>query len=259
MNRPWNLEGRRIVNWTDCDWQPYPAIDGGETDLAWHPIRARPGGGDGYYLLKVAPGGGAKLHRHSDWEEFVVLQGELVDGDGRALREGDCVSYAPGSRHRTHAPGGCILLASIAGPIATVEGDEELAGMRAGRRIVNWRQAPWSPYPSLPETADPIDWCPIRARGETGEGFYLLRFPPGSSSSPHEHTGWEEFAVLEGTLTDPDGTVYRTGDCIGLPPGTVHWSRSEGGCVTLAMIAAPLRTLARADAAGSAGDRGAKP
>ena len=57
MDQVWNVDGRVVVNWMTCDWEPYPAIDGGETDLMWHPVRAEPGPGDGTYLLKVAPGG----------------------------------------------------------------------------------------------------------------------------------------------------------------------------------------------------------
>ena len=243
MMQTWNLEGRRIANWKTCQWQPYPGLDGDTPGLSWYPIRAEPGTGDGFYLLRIAPGSGAALHRHSMQEEFVMLEGELVDGDGTVLKEGDCVSYDPGTRHRTHSPGGCTLLAYIQGPIATVDGDEEVGTMRRGRRIVNWREADFRPFPSLPEESGVIDWHPVRADPETGEGFYLVRIGAGVSSAMHEHTDVEEFAMLEGTLTDPDGTTYVEGDCISLPPGSVHSSHSENGCVTVAMISGPLRTI----------------
>ena len=172
-----------------------------------------------------------------------MLEGELVDGDGTVLREGDCVSYAPGTRHRTHSPKGCTLLACIAGPISTIEGDDELDAMREGRTIVNWHDGGFVPYPSLPDDSDVIHWVPVRANAETGEGFYLVRFEPGGCSTPHEHAGIEEFAILQGTLTDPDGTTYVEGDCISLPAGSAHFSRSSEGCITVAMISGPLRML----------------
>lgn len=112
-----------------------------------------------------------------------------------------------------------------------------------GRTVVNWREVEWKPYPSLPESGVPIYWHPIRANPDTGEGFYLVKFPPGASSSLHEHTGAEHFTVLEGELTDPDGTTYRTGDCVALEPGTRHASHSATGCIVVAFIAGPLRTL----------------
>ena len=243
MGQAWNLDGRRIVNWKTCDWEPYPAIDGGETDLQWHPIRAEPGPGDGFYLLKVAPGGGAKMHHHSAQEEFIVLDGELIDNDGTVLKTGDCVSFDPGTRHSTASPEGCILLAYIAGPITTTDKDADLDGLKAGRKIVNWHDADFTLSPSLPTQADPIYWHDIRGNDDTGEGFYLVTFPAGASSALHEHTGIEEFVLLDGTLTDPDGTTYGTGDCISLPAGTVHSSFSENGCTTAAMISGPRRTL----------------
>ncbi|MBC6439014.1 MAG: hypothetical protein GDA49_01085 [Rhodospirillales bacterium] len=69
MTPEWNVDGRIVVNRKTCDWQPCPAIEGENTDLMWHPIRAEPG-----------PGGSAKRHHHAGREEFVVLDG---DGDGR--------------------------------------------------------------------------------------------------------------------------------------------------------------------------------
>jgi len=238
-----DFDGRVVVNWMSCDWQPYPAIDGEDTDLMWHPIRAEPGPGDGTYLLKVAPGGGAKLHQHSGIEEFVVLEGELVDGDGTVLKTGDTVSYAPGTRHSTSSPEGCILMVWIEKPIDTVEGDDEIAAMQKGRTIVNWKTAPFERYPSLPETADPIDWYNVRAKPETGEGLSLIHFLPGTSSALHEHTGFEEFVVLQGELREPDGSVYKTGDVVSLPPGSRHGSHSTTGCITAVVIEKPLLSL----------------
>ncbi len=243
MMQTWNLEGRRIANWKTCEWQPYPGLDGDTPGLAWCPIRARPGTGDGFYLLRVEAGSGAALHLHSGREEFIMIDGELVDGDGTVLKEGDCVSYAPGTRHRTHSPKGCLLLACIQGPISTVDGAEEVRAMQDGRTIVNRHEGGFVRYPSLPEESGVIDWLPVRADPETGEGFYFIRFGAGVSSMLHEHTDIEEFAILEGTLEDPDGMTYVEGDCISLPPGSAHSSFSENGCVTVAMISGPLRSI----------------
>lgn len=243
MTRDWNLDGRVVVNWKTCDWRPYPALGGGATGLMWHPVRAVPGRGDGTYLLKVAPGGGARLHAHAGRESFVVLEGELIDSDGTVLAEGDVVSYEPGTRHRTSCPEGCTLMVWIEKPIATVGDGEEIEAIRAGRRIVNWKTAGYECYPGLPETADPIDWYNVRADPETGEGLSLIRFAPGASSRLHEHTGWEEFVMLEGTSTDPDGTTYGTGDVVSLPPGSIHASRSDTGCIGAVVIEKPLKRL----------------
>ena len=72
-------------------------------------------------------------------------------------------------------------------------------------------------------------YCNISYDAEAGEGCYLVRFAPGTGSMPHEHVGYEEFLVLDGALTDSDGTVYRRNDFVSLKPGSKHVSVSDGG------------------------------
>ena len=98
-----------------------------------------------------------------------------------------------------------------------------------------------SQLPSL--TGKQLLWHNIRGNPVTAEGFYIVEFPPGAISAAHEHTGYEEFVILDGGLVDNDGTAYRTNDCVSMPPGSVHSSLSANGCVTAAMISGPFRTL----------------
>ena len=56
------------------------------------------------------PGAGGPPHEHGALEEFLVLEGALLDSDGRVLKAGDFVRYEAGSRHFTRAPEGCLLL-----------------------------------------------------------------------------------------------------------------------------------------------------
>ena len=132
MTLDWNLDGRVVVNWKTCDWQPFPALWGRRDRPDVAPVRAVSGCGDGTYLMKVAPGGGAGLHAHAGRESFVVLEGALVDGDGTVLVEGDVVTYDPGTRHRTDSPEGCTLMVWNEAPVDVVDGDEEVGAMKAG-------------------------------------------------------------------------------------------------------------------------------
>ena len=45
---------------------------------------------------------------------------------------------------------------------------------------------------------------------------------PGAATLPHEHASVEDFLILEGELTDGDGTVFRAGDFVSYAPGTRH-------------------------------------
>ena len=84
-------------------------------------------------------------------------------------------------------------------------------------------------------------WLPLSFAPERGGGTYLLRIDPGVRSLPHEHTGGEEFLMLEGTLVDHDGTVFRAGDFVAFAPGSRHFSVSPEGC----LIAVFMRGLNR--------------
>ena len=86
-------------------------------------------------------------------------------------------------------------------------------------------------------------YCNISYDAEAGEGCYLVRFAPGAGSTPHEHVGYEEFLVLDGTLTDSDGAVYRRNDFVSLKPGSKHVSVSDDGATLAVFIRGGFRAL----------------
>ena len=236
-------KGRNIVNWKKADWAPYPGK--GASAYSWAPIRPQ-GNGAGFYLMKAAPGSASGEHVHKELEAVVVLDGELVDSDGTVFGPGSCIAYAAGSKHHTSSPKGCTMLVWTDGPVTAARKGSKPGDAAKGRNSVNWKKTTFSLYPSLPPTSDPIYWSDVGClNSDTGEGFYVVKFPPGASSALHEHMGAEHFTILKGELIDPDGTVYRTGDCVALEPGTKHFSHSPGGCTTAAFISGPLRTIHR--------------
>ena len=101
------------------------------------------------------------------------------------------------------------------------------------------RRAAPADRPACPGAA----YCNISYDAEAGAGCYLVRFAPGTASTPHEHIGYEEFLVLDGTLTDCDGTVYRANDFVSLKPGSKHVSVSEDGATLAVFIRGGFRAL----------------
>ena len=97
------------------------------------------------------------------------------------------------------------------------------------RRVVNIREAKFTPWQSADSPG--TSYLQLDTSRPPGVGFYVYRMPPGTRSDPHEHGGTEEFLILEGTLVDHDGTVYREGDLVWLAPGTRHSSHTETGCL----------------------------
>jgi anti-sigma factor ChrR (cupin superfamily) len=75
-----------------------------------------------------------------------------------------------------------------------------------------------------------------------------MRFPTardggGAESKPHEHTGHEEFLLLEGSIIDCDGTGHRVGDNMHLHPGSKHSSYTPNGCLMLVILRGNNRAL----------------
>ena len=39
-----------------------------------------------------------------------MLEGELIDADGKVFKKGDFVSFEPGTIHSSHTNNGCLIL-----------------------------------------------------------------------------------------------------------------------------------------------------
>jgi len=44
-----------------------------------------------------------------------MLDGELIDPDGKIFKKGDFVSYEPGSQHSSYTKNGCLVLVFMRG------------------------------------------------------------------------------------------------------------------------------------------------
>ena len=69
----------------------------------------------GSYISKLEPGTKTILHIHSGYEEFLILDGELIDSDGTIFKKGDFISYEPNSSHSSFTEKGCLILTFMRG------------------------------------------------------------------------------------------------------------------------------------------------
>ncbi|MEQ8655162.1 MAG: cupin domain-containing protein [Kiloniellales bacterium] len=113
----------------------------------------------------------------------------------------------------------------------------------AKRRVVNAMTAVYEPYAIKNREQSDILWHNISWSEEDQSGFFLVRFAPGGSSTPHEHLGMEEFVVLDGEFEDCDGRVYRTGDCVSLSAGSRHYSHSKEGCTVAVFVRGGFKSV----------------
>ncbi|HEX8756569.1 MAG TPA: cupin domain-containing protein [Steroidobacteraceae bacterium] len=69
----------------------------------------------------------------------------------------------------------------------------------------------------------------FRIGDEKARATSIVRYAPGSHFARHEHSGGEEFLVLEGTFQDETGD-FPVGTYVRNPPGSGHAPGSSTGC-----------------------------
>lgn len=77
--------------------------------------------GTGFHVYRMPPGMKTRGHRHNGHEQFLILEGELIESDGKVLKKGDLVFYRDGSEHNSYTPNGCLLAVHIVGPETSLE------------------------------------------------------------------------------------------------------------------------------------------
>ena len=105
------------------------------------------------------------------------------------------------------------------------------------RKITDLYNVEFKPFDNYGELIPGMSWYKISYKKENnGQGSYVLKMDPGAKSVPHEHTGYEEFLMLDGELIDPDGKVFKKGNFITFEPGSIHSSYTKDGCLILVFM-----------------------
>jgi mannose-6-phosphate isomerase-like protein (cupin superfamily) len=100
---------RQIVASASANLLPYDLEGPLQPDIGWLPLSYDRRLGQGSYLMRLQPGARTIAHEHLGFEDFIILEGELIDSDRRVLRPGDFVSYRPGTRHNSWTETGCLI------------------------------------------------------------------------------------------------------------------------------------------------------
>jgi anti-sigma factor ChrR (cupin superfamily) len=105
------------------------------------------------------------------------------------------------------------------------------------RKITNLYNVKFEPFDNYGVVVKGMSWHKISYdKKNNGQGSYILKMEPGAKSLPHEHTGYEEFLMLEGELIDLDNKVFRKGDFVTFEPGSQHTSYTKEGCLILVFM-----------------------
>jgi len=110
------MSKRKITNLFNVDFKPFDNYGVTVPGMSWHKISYdKQNGGYGTYILKIEPNAKSLHHVHTGYEEFLMLEGELTDLDGKIFKKGDFVTFEPGSTHSSHTKEGCLILVFMRG------------------------------------------------------------------------------------------------------------------------------------------------
>ena len=110
------MSKRKITNLYKVNFEPFDNYGSPVRGMSWHKISYnREDGGQGSYLLKMDSNAKSLPHMHNGYEEFLILEGELIDPDGTIFKKGDFVTFEPGSKHSSYTKDGCLILVFMRG------------------------------------------------------------------------------------------------------------------------------------------------
>jgi anti-sigma factor ChrR (cupin superfamily) len=101
--------GRKVLNVHTTPYREYDMEGPVQAEMSWLPISYDQATGQGCYAMRMEPGAVTIAHDHAGMEEFLILEGELVDDDGTLFRAGDFVSYEGGTHHNSRTETGCLI------------------------------------------------------------------------------------------------------------------------------------------------------
>ena len=107
---------RKITDLYNLKFEPFDNYGAALPGMSWCKISYdKKAGGYGTYVLKMDPSTKSLPHTHTGHEEFLMLEGELIDADGKVFKKGDFVSFEPGSTHSSYTKNGCLVLVFMRG------------------------------------------------------------------------------------------------------------------------------------------------
>jgi len=104
------MSKRKITDLNNIKFEPFDNYGAPVPGMSWHKISYNKETGQGSYILKMEPGAKSLPHKHINYEEFFMLDGELIDSDNKIFKKGDFITFEPSSSHSSYTNTGCLLL-----------------------------------------------------------------------------------------------------------------------------------------------------
>ena len=116
------MERRRIIETKHEYFSPYNRYGTVSSDLKWLPLSKDEKLEDEVFIVQFEPESSSSLHKHKGYEEFYVIDGELIDDDGKVFKKGDYIKFEKGTKHSSYSKTGCTIL------VILYAGTNELTG-----------------------------------------------------------------------------------------------------------------------------------
>ena len=104
------MNDRRVFDIHNLEFLPFDRYGAPVPKMSWHIISYNQKNGQGSYVLKMEPGAQTVPHMHMGFEEFLMIEGELIDSDGTVFKKGEFVSFEPGSQHSSISETGALIV-----------------------------------------------------------------------------------------------------------------------------------------------------
>ena len=109
------MDKRKITKLNNLNFEPFNKYGEPIKGWQWHKISFDEKTNFGTYVSKLDPGTKTVPHIHTGNEEFLILDGELIDSDGTVFKKGDFISYEPNTKHSSYTKSGCLILTFMRG------------------------------------------------------------------------------------------------------------------------------------------------
>ena len=109
------MDKRKITKLHNLKFEPFDKYGDPIKGWSWHKISFDEKTNFGTYVSKLDPDTKTVPHIHTGNEEFLILDGELIDSDGTIFKKGDFISYEPNTKHSSYTKKGCLILTFMRG------------------------------------------------------------------------------------------------------------------------------------------------
>lgn len=103
-------DSRTVIRTGETPFSVYDLDGPVQTDMSLLKLSYDEHKQQGAYMIRMQPGAETIAHTHRRREEYYIIEGDLVESDGKVLGPGDYVIYEPGSWHNSRTVNGCLLI-----------------------------------------------------------------------------------------------------------------------------------------------------